>query len=62
MLLTSQNPEHLLTTKLSKLHHMPLNCYHSTKVNPDFNEAMGSFDGAEICKLIGLDLLDILRM
>ena len=41
---------------------MPLNCYHSTKVNPDFNEAMGSFDGAEICKLIGLDLLDILRM
>ena len=31
------------------------------KDNPDFDVAMGSFDGAERCELIGLYLLDILR-
>ena len=31
------------------------------KDNPNFNVTMGSFDGAEVCKLVGLYLLNILK-
>ena len=31
------------------------------KDNPDFDVTMGSFDGAEVCELVGLYLLDILK-
>ena len=31
------------------------------KDNPGFDVTMGSFDGAEVCELVGLYLLDILR-
>ena len=31
------------------------------KDNPDFDVTMGSFGGAEVCELVGLYLLDILR-
>ena len=31
------------------------------KDNPDFDVTMGSFDGAEVCELVGFYLLDILR-
>ena len=30
------------------------------KDNPDFDVTMGSFDGAEVCELVGLYLLDVL--
>ena len=31
------------------------------KENPDFDVTMGSFDGLEVCELVGLYLLDILK-
>ena len=31
------------------------------KHNPDFDATMGSFDGVEVCELVGFYLLDILR-
>ena len=31
------------------------------KQNPNFDVTMGSFDGAEVCELVGLDLLNILK-
>ena len=31
------------------------------KDNPNFDVTMGSFDGAEVCELVGLYLQDVLR-
>ena len=53
-------------TKLSKLYYMPANRYFLTTVwvkkdKFDFSVIIGSFDRAEVCELVGLYPLDILR-
>lgn len=54
--------------ELSKISYVPANHYYSIKLKSglkkshlDFDITMGSFDGKEVCELVLLHLLDILR-